>query len=149
MRKGGKEMQFENEARVFFSAKSENESFARIFAAGFLTGLDPTLSELADIKTAVSEAVTNAILHGYEEQEGMVELFCGYCGRRVSIEVADKGKGIGDIAQAREPLYTSKPEMERSGMGFTIMESFMDRVQVESKPGIGTRILMEKTLAKE
>lgn len=149
MRKGGKEMQFENEARVFFSAKSENESFARIFAAGFLTGLDPTLSELADIKTAVSEAVTNAILHGYEEQEGMVELFCGYCGRKVSIEVADKGKGIGDIAQAREPLYTSKPEMERSGMGFTIMESFMDRVQVESKLGIGTRILMEKTLAKE
>lgn len=142
-------MQFENEARVFFAAKSENESFARLFAAGFLSNLDPTISELTDIKTAVSEAVTNAIIHGYEMQEGTVELFCGYIQNRIYIEVADKGRGIEDISKAREPLYTSKPEMERSGMGFTIMETFMDRVKIESKVGEGTRIFMEKKLVKE
>lgn len=142
-------MQYENEAKVFFSARSENESFARLFAAGFLAGKDMTISELTDIKTAVSEAVTNAIIHGYENKAGMVELFCGYSGTDIYIEVADTGKGIADIAQAREPLYTSKPEMERSGMGFTIMETFMDRIRVESKPGEGTRIYMEKHLEKE
>ena len=142
-------MQYENEARVFFSAKSENEYFARLFAAGLLTQLDPTISEMTDIKTAVSEAVTNAIIHGYEKQEGQVELFCGYKENKVYIEVADKGKGIADISQAREPLYTSKPEMERSGMGFTIMETFMDHIRIERKIGEGTRIFMEKALAKE
>ena len=142
-------MQYDNEARVFFSAKSENEAFARLFTAGLLAQLDPTISEMTDIKTAVSEAVTNAIIHGYEKQEGKVELFCGYREKKVYIEVADSGKGISDIPQAREPLYTSKPEMERSGMGFTIMETFMDHVHIESKVGEGTRIFMEKTLVKE
>lgn len=142
-------MQYENEARVFFSAKSENEAFARLFTVGLLTQLDPTISEMTDIKTAVSEAVTNAIIHGYEKQEGQVELFCGYRENKVYIEVADRGKGISDISQAREPLYTSKPEMERSGMGFTIMETFMDHIHIESKVGEGTRIFMEKTLVKE
>lgn len=142
-------MRFENEARVFFSAKSENESFARLFAAGFLSQLDPTISEMTDVKTAVSEAVTNAIIHGYEKKEGLVELFCAYQGNKIYIEVADQGKGIENIPQAREPLYTSKPEMERSGMGFTIMETFMERVHIESKVGEGTRIFMKKTLAKE
>lgn len=142
-------MQYENQAKVYFSARSENESFARLFAVGFLAGKDMTISELTDIKTAVSEAVTNAIIHGYENKNGMVELFCGYNGSDIYIEVADTGKGIADIAQAREPLYTSKPEMERSGMGFTIMETFMDRIRVESKPGEGTRIYMEKHLEKE
>lgn len=142
-------MQYENEARVFFSAKSENEAFARLFTVGLLTQLDPTISEMTDIKTAVSEAVTNAIIHGYEKQEGQVELFCGYRKNKVYIEVADRGKGISDISQAREPLYTSKPEMERSGMGFTIMETFMDHIHIESKVGEGTRIFMEKTLVKE
>lgn len=142
-------MQYENQAKVYFSARSENESFARLFAAGFLAGKDMTISELTDIKTAVSEAVTNAIIHGYENKAGMVELFCGYNNSDIYIEVADTGKGIADIAQAREPLYTSKPEMERSGMGFTIMETFMDRIRVESKPGEGTRIYMEKHLEKE
>lgn len=142
-------MQYENSARVFFSAKSENEYFARLFVSGLLTQLDPTVSELTDVKTAVSEAVTNAIIHGYEKQEGLVEVFCGYAGNKVYIEVADTGKGIPDISQAREPLYTSKPEMERSGMGFTIMETFMENVRIESKVGEGTRISMEKTLAKE
>lgn len=142
-------MQYENEARVFFQAKSENESFARLFAAGFLAQLNPTISELTDVKTAVSEAVTNAIIHGYEKQTGLVELFCAYRERKIYIEVADKGHGISDISQAREPLYTSKPEMERSGMGFTIMETFMENVRIESTVGEGTRIFMEKTLAKE
>ena len=142
-------MQFENEARVFFSANSENEGFARLFAAGFLTPLDPTISEITDVKTAVSEAVTNAIIHGYENKTGMVELFCGYRENHIYIEVADKGKGIENVEQAREPLYTSKPEMERSGMGFTIMETFMENVRIESKVGEGTRIFIEKTLAKE
>ncbi len=142
-------MKYENQARVFFSAKSENEGFARLFAAGFLAQLDPTISELTDIKTAISEAVTNAIIHGYEKQEGLVELFCGYIGRHIYIEVSDKGKGIADIEQAREPLYTSKPELERSGMGFTIMETFMENVRIKSKPDKGTRIYMEKTLQGE
>lgn len=97
-------MQYENEARVFFTAKSENEGFARLFAAGFLTQLDPTISEMTDVKTAVSEAVTNAIIHGYEEKGGLVELFCGYIGRKIYIEIADTGKGIENIERAREPL---------------------------------------------
>ena len=141
-------MPYENEARLFFSAKSENEALARLFAAGFLAQLDPTISEITDIKTAVSEAVTNAIIHGYDSKEGIVELFCGFWEDTVIIEVADCGKGIENILQAREPLYTSKPEMERSGMGFTIMETFMDEISVESKVGEGTRIFMKKTLAK-
>ena len=91
-------MQYENEARVFFTAKSENEGFARLFAAGFLTQLDPTISEMTDVKTAVSEAVTNAIIHGYEEKGGLVELFCGYIGRKIYIEIADTGKGIENRA---------------------------------------------------
>ena len=142
-------MQYDNEAQVFFPAKSENESFARIFTALFFTPLDPSISEMADIKTAVSEAVTNAIIHGYEKKEGQVGLFCAYLGNQIIIRVTDKGKGIENIAQAREPLFTSKPEMERSGMGFTIMETFMDHIAVESKPDEGTEVIMEKTLMKE
>ena len=142
-------MQFDNEARVFFPARSENESFARIFASGFFSQLDPTIAEMSEIKTAVSEAVTNAIIHGYENKNGTVELFCGFHKRMLYIEVADNGMGIADIPQARTPLYTSKPEMERSGMGFTVMETFMDTVRIESILGKGTRIFMSKTLAKE
>ena len=142
-------MQYENEARVFFASKSENERFARLFVSGFLTPLDPTVSEITEIKTAVSEAVTNAIIHGYEEKRGRVELFCAYVKNKVYIEIADKGSGIENIALAREPLYTSKPEMERSGMGFTIMETFMDHIHIQSEEGNGTRIFMEKTLTKE
>ena len=137
-------MQFENQARVFFSAKSENESFARLFTAGFLMQKEFTLSEMSEIKTAVSEAVTNAILHGYNGKYGEVELFCAYNSEMIQIEVADKGTCIKDIAQAREPLYTSRPELERSGMGFTIMETFMDHVEIFSKVGHGTRIIMKK-----
>ena len=142
-------MQYDNEARVYFTSNSKNEAFARLFVAGFFAQIDPTISELTDVKTAVSEAVTNAIIHGYEQQEGLVELFCGYSGETIYIEVADQGKGIADVSQAREPLYTSKPEMERSGMGFTIMETFMDRIRIESALEVGTRIYMEKTLVRE
>ena len=142
-------MQYENEARVFFASKSENERFARLFVSGFLTPLDPTVSEITEIKTAVSEAVTNAIIHGYEEKRGKVELFCAYVKNKVYIEIADEGSGIENITLAREPLYTSKPEMERSGMGFTIMETFMDHIHIQSEEGNGTRIFMEKTLTKE
>ncbi|MFV0314963.1 MAG: anti-sigma F factor [Anaerotignum sp.] len=142
-------MEYQNQFRVFFAAKSQNESLARVMTAAFLSQHDPTLSEITDIKTAVSEAVTNAIIHGYEEKDGEVELFCGYKDGRVYIEVADQGMGIIDVTQAREPLYTSKPELERSGMGFTIMETFMEGVHIESKEGEGTRIYMEKTLTTE
>ena len=142
-------MQYENETRVFFASKSENERFARLFVTGFLTPLDPTVSEITEIKTAVSEAVTNAIIHGYAEQIGNVELFCAYKENKIYLEVADNGSGIENITLAREPLYTSKPDMERSGMGFTIMEAFMDYIRIESEAGNGTRIFMEKTLIKE
>ncbi|KXL52497.1 anti-sigma F factor [Anaerotignum neopropionicum] len=142
-------MEYQNAFRVFFAAKSQNEALARIMTAAFLSQYDPTLAELTDIKTAVSEAVTNAIIHGYEEKAGEVELFCGYQDGKIYIEVADQGAGIADINQAREPLYTSKPELERSGMGFTIMESFMDGVRVQSKQGEGTRVYMEKSLTTE
>lgn len=142
-------MKYENEFRVFFPAKGENEALARVMTAAFVSQYDPTVADITDVKTAVSEAVTNAIIHGYAEKKGEVELFCGYCGGRIYIEVADQGMGISDIDQAREPLYTSKPEQERSGLGFVIMESFMEGLQVKSSPGMGTRIYMEKTLNRE
>lgn len=142
-------MKYENEFRVFFPAKAENEALARVMTAAFVSQYDPTVSEITDVKTAVSEAVTNAIIHGYAEKKGEVELFCGFGAGRIYIEVADQGLGIGDITQAREPLYTSKPEMERSGMGFTIMEAFMEKVHIQSGAGLGTRIYMEKTLNEE
>lgn len=139
-------MQYDNEMNLCFLAKSQNEGFARVTAAVFVSQLDPTVSELSDIKTAVSEAVTNAIIHGYESEMGEVGLRCGYKGRTVYIEVSDKGRGIADIEQARQPLYTSKPELERSGMGFTVMETFMDEISVESQEGGGTKITMVKIL---
>lgn len=141
-------MQYENEMTIQFKAISENEAFARIVAATFVSQLNPTVSDITDIKTAVSEAVTNAIIHGYENKEGVVTLFCGYIEDKVSIIVTDKGKGIKDIEQARQPLYTSKPELERSGMGFTVMETFMDDMTVESVEGVGTKITMTKIVNK-
>ncbi|NDO45636.1 anti-sigma F factor [Clostridium sp. MD294] len=137
-------MQYENEMTIQFKAISENEAFARVVAATFISQLNPTVSDITDIKTAVSEAVTNAIIHGYENKEGIVTLFCGYIEDKVSIIVTDKGKGIKDIEQARQPLYTSKPELERSGMGFTVMETFMDDMIIESVEGVGTKITMTK-----
>lgn len=134
-----------NEMSLEFSSKSSNESFARIVAAAFVSQLDPTVEELADVKTAVSEAVTNAIIHGYEKSAGMVKMQCKLFSNAVEITIIDEGKGIEDVALARQPLYTSRPDMERSGMGFTVMESFMDKVDVTSKAGMGTTVTLYKT----
>ena len=137
-----------NRVKLEFLNRSENESFARIAAAAFIAPLDPTVEELTEIKTAVSEAVSNAIIHAYEDgQDGIVSLECMIDkDRKVVIIVSDSGVGIEDVEQAKEPLYTSKPGEERSGMGFTVMESFMDKLDVESQPGTGTRITMIKNL---
>ena len=129
-----------------FLNKSENESFARVVAAAFASSLNPTAPELAEIKTAVSEAVTNAIIHGYENSVGMVRLEGKIDGRKVEFTVSDEGWGIADVEKAREPLFTGKPDAERSGMGFSIMESFMDRVEVKSRLGEGTQVKMSKTI---
>lgn len=138
-----------NHMQLEFDAKSVNESFARVAVAAFLTELNPTLDELADVKTAVSEAVTNAVIHGYPEGEGSVRLRCVITGREVLVEVEDDGTGIADIEQARMPLFTTKPELERSGMGFAFMEAFMDEVEVLSKAGEGTRVIMKKEIGKQ
>ncbi|WP_042162687.1 anti-sigma F factor [Paenibacillus gorillae] len=130
-----------------FSARSENEAFARVAIASFVSQLDPTLEELNDLKTAVSEAVTNAIIHGYDsDPSGKVTIEASIEGDSVSIIISDKGHGIEDLDLARQPLYTSKPELERSGMGFTIMENFMDRFEVSSDLGGGTRLSMLKRI---
>ncbi len=139
----------ENEMKLEFKAKSCNEAFARITVAAFAAQVDPTIEELADIKTAVSEAVTNCIIHAYEGKEGVVKVNCQIFGSTIQVEVSDNGKGIDDIETARQPLFTSKPDLERSGMGFTIMESFMDELKVESIVGLGTKITMRKTIKKE
>ncbi len=137
---------YDNEMKLEFTSKSSNEAFARIAIAAFAAQLDPTIEELADIKTAVSEAVTNCIIHGYEEQEGIIKIACKLFANSIEIVISDEGKGIEDIDKAKEPLYTSKPDLERSGMGFTIMESFMDEMKVESILGIGTKVTMKKML---
>jgi stage II sporulation protein AB (anti-sigma F factor) len=138
-------MRIDNEMKLEFLSKSQNESFARSVVAAFIAQLDPTIDELADVKTAVSEAVTNSIIHGYECQNGHVTIIARITGRTVEIEIKDSGKGIDNIELARQPLYTSKPELERSGMGFTVMETFMDEIEVDSQPGMGTTIKMIKT----
>lgn len=137
---------FDNEMRLTFQAKSCNEALARMTVAAFLTPLNPTLEELADTKTAVSEAVTNAIIHGYGENEGTVEVWCARKGTEVWFYVKDTGSGIPDIAAAMEPMYTTKPEMERSGMGFSFMEAFTDELVVESVVGEGTVVKMKKVI---
>lgn len=139
----------ENEMKLEFSSKSSNEAFARITVAAFASQLDPTIEEMADIKTAVSEAVTNCIIHAYEGKDGTVKIVCQIFGGCIQIEVSDTGKGIDDIETAKQPLYTSKPDLERSGMGFTIMESFMDEMKVESIVGLGTKVTMKKMIKKE
>ena len=135
-----------NYLRAEFSSKSINESLARIIVSGFIMPLDPTIEELADVKTAVSEAVTNSIIHGYEGKEGVVSLEFILEERNLTVKVHDDGIGISDINQAREPLFTSKPECDRSGMGFTVMESFMDSLHIISEQGCGTTVVMTKKL---
>lgn len=139
----------ENEMKLEFLSKSNNEAFARIAVSAFAAQLDPTIEELADIKTAVSEAVTNSIIHGYENMEGKIKILCRIIQNTIEIEISDSGRGIENVEMARKPLYTSKPNLERSGMGFTIMESFMDDVCIESVYGLGTKISMKKTIEKQ
>ncbi|TGY93561.1 anti-sigma F factor [Petralouisia muris] len=140
--------QVKNEMKMEFLASSMNEGFARITVGAFVAELNPTVDELADIKTAVSEAVTNCIIHGYEQKEGSIWIQCSTDEQQVEISVVDTGKGIRDVEQAREPLFTTKPELERSGMGFAFMEAFMDEVEVVSQPGQGTCVTMRKTIGK-
>ena len=140
---------YENEMKLEFLSKSNNEAFARISVAAFASQLDPTIEEMADIKTAVSEAVTNSIVHGYEGINGIVKIVCRIFANCIEIEISDTGKGIENVEMARKPLYTSKPNLERSGMGFTIMESFMDEINVDSVLGLGTKVTKKKFIKKE
>lgn len=146
-------MEVVNEMKLCFQARSENESFARVAVTGFLTYLNPTLEEIEDIKMAVSEAVTNAIIHGYEEKETSIVYVSGILykdaeGYVLQVVIEDTGRGISDIEKAMEPMFTTKPELERSGMGFAFMEAFMDDVQVESEVMKGTTVTLSKRLGK-
>ena len=137
-------MQPLNEMKLIFESRSNNESFARIVAAAFVSQLDPTVEELTEVKTAVSEAVTNAIIHGYEDKIGEIEMVCKLYREAVEITIKDIGKGIEDVEQARQMLFTTSPESERSGMGFTVMETFMDKVDVISGVNAGTTVVLYK-----
>lgn len=145
----------ENEMRLSFDAVSINEAFARVAVAAFITPLNPTVEEISDIKTAVSEAVTNAIIHGYDEEfageqgqksKNQVYLHCKIVDDVLYVEIQDTGKGIADIDRAMEPLFTTRPDMDRSGMGFAFMEAFMDDLEVISEPFHGTLVRMKKKL---
>jgi stage II sporulation protein AB (anti-sigma F factor) len=136
-----------NLMKLQFASRSENESFARVTVAAFVSQLDPTMEELTDLKTVVSEAVTNSIIHGYDnEPDHMITIETEIEGDTVYLTIEDQGTGIPDIEQAKQPLYTTKPELERSGMGFTIMENFMDEIEVTTAVGIGTKIKMKKRI---
>ncbi|MCY6958606.1 anti-sigma F factor [Clostridium brassicae] len=134
----------DNKMKIEFWSKSENEGFARVSVAAFISQLDPTIEEITDVKTAVSEAVTNSIIHAYENKQGIVSIEAELHKNEVVIKVEDNGIGIQNVEQAMQPLYTSKPDLERSGMGFTVMETFMDELKVESKEEIGTKVIMKK-----
>ena len=138
-----------NEIRVELAAVSDNEAFARMAVAAFITPLNPTIEEMADVKTAVSEAVTNAVIHGYENREDKddkVLMVCALRGDVLEVEISDQGVGIGDVEAAMMPMYTTKPDMDRSGMGFSFMEAFMDDLEVHSEPGCGTSVKMCKKI---
>lgn len=145
MRQGEKNMQ-QNEMKLEFDSRSCNEGFARVAVAAFMTQLNPTLEEVADVKTAISEAVTNAIIHGYEGKVNKIRILCRIEGQRLLVEVQDEGKGIPDVALAMQPLYTTKAECDRAGMGFAFMEAFMDSLEVDSAPGKGTCVKMCKEI---
>ena len=137
-----------NEMLLVFDSIPANEGLARITAAAFCTQLNPTLEEIADLKTAVSEAVTNCIIHGYENKVQKIEMLLRYKEQELYVDIIDRGFGIGDVAKAMEPMYTSKPDKDRSGMGFTFMEAFMDELSVESEPGKGTIVHMKKIIGR-
>lgn len=138
----------DNRMYIEFDSKSENESFARVVAAAFVTRLNPTIDEVEDIKTAVSEAVTNSIIHGYQNGEGTIKMECMIHDMEIKITITDDGIGIDDIDKAREPLFTTRGDEERSGMGFSFMEIFMDTLEVTSQPGQGTSVVMTKIIGK-
>lgn len=135
---------YENMMKIEFVSKSENESFARVSVAAFASQLDPTIEEITDVKTAISEAVTNSIIHGYEKKEGIVKIQAYIKDKEFIVIVEDEGSGIENIELAMQPLYTSRPDLERSGMGFTVMETFMDSLEVYSEKNKGTRLTMKK-----
>ena len=137
-----------NEMLLVFDSIPANEGLARITAASFCTQLNPTLEEIADLKTAVSEAVTNCIIHGYENKVQKIEMQLRYKEQELYVDIIDHGVGISDVAKAMEPMYTSKPDRDRSGMGFTFMEAFMDELSVESEPGKGTIVHMKKIIGR-
>jgi stage II sporulation protein AB (anti-sigma F factor) len=137
---------YTNKMHLEFDSKSENERFARVTAAAFATQLNPIMEEISDLKTAVSEAVTNAIVHGYEGKEGTIFMDAEITGQMITITIRDEGVGIPDIPKAMEPLFTTKPDEERAGMGFMFMEAFMDEVEVHSEVGSGTTVIMRKTI---
>lgn len=141
-------MENTNEMQLIFDSRSSNESFARVAVAAFMTALNPTVEEVSDVKTAVSEAVTNAVIHGYENEVKSIYIRCRTEGKTLYLEIEDQGKGIEDVKQAMEPLFTTKPELDRSGMGFSFMEAFMDRLEVTSVPGQGTVVKMQKTIGE-
>jgi stage II sporulation protein AB (anti-sigma F factor) len=142
-------MMQQNEMKLEFDSRSCNESFARVAVAAFMTQLNPTLEEVADVKTAVSEAVTNAIIHGYEGQVEKITILCRIEGEVLEVEVSDHGRGIADVALAMQPLYTTKTECDRAGMGFAFMEAFMDTLDVQSQVGEGTCVKMSKRIPRE
>ena len=139
---------YTNKVHLEFDSKSVNERFARVTVAAFATQLNPIMEEISDIKTAVSEAVTNAIVHGYEGKEGTIYMDVEISGNKLSLRIHDDGVGIADVEKAMEPLFTTRPQEERAGMGFMFMEAFMDDLHVESEPGAGTTVFMEKTIGE-
>lgn len=138
-----------NHAALYFDAKSVNEGFARMAVMAFMTDMNPTLEQLEDVKTAVSEAVTNAVIHGYQDEEKQVELLLDREGTKLCIQVIDHGVGIENVEEAIQPFFTTKPELERSGMGFAFMDAFMDQLSVYSIPGEGTKVTMIKYIERE
>ena len=148
MSKNSKSGVMEDTLELIIDSKSENESFARVAVAAFCTRLDPTLEEITDIKTAVSEAVTNCIVHGYEGGKGKIYINVNITGNTAEVIVKDYGVGIENIEKAMEPLYTTKPEQERSGMGFSFMEAFMDELEVSSARNKGTTVIMRKKIGE-
>lgn len=137
-----------NKMNLKFMSLSENESFARLAVASFCANLNLSIDDISDIKTSVSEGVTNSIVHAYGENTGEIEIICEIYDEYIKIEIIDKGIGIDDVNEAIKPFYTSKPEMERSGMGFTVMEGFMDKMEVVSEKGKGTKVTLIKNIVK-
>ena len=141
-------MENTNEMTIIFDSRPTNEALARVAVASFCTQLNPTLEEVSDLKTAVSEAVTNCIIHGYEGEVHKIQVDCRLSGQELTVDVIDHGVGIADIQKAMEPMFTTKPDKDRSGMGFTFMEAFMDELSVESEPDKGTVVHMKKIIGR-